>query len=169
MPIFSQSNFSCSASLHIRTQAKVKLQTRYRGFTLIEMTVVVVLMGLISAVALPNFERWFGSTQQRVDGSRIALQVQNLFARAAILNQSVTVGSDNFRELLADGKPALDLPTGWRLKSDDKLAVNGSGYCVPSSVTFVAGAFQQTNAQQVVIQVKDQQCNVTFSVRTGVV
>lgn len=160
--------FTPSSLLRVdKRRAARKLHSGFRGFTLIEMTVVVVLLGLISAVALPNFERWFGSTQQRVDGSRIALQVQGLLARAAILNQSVLIGSANQRELLADGKPALDLPAGWRLKGDDTLTVNGSGYCVPASITFVSSPPQQVIGQQVVIQVKDQQCNVSFSIRAG--
>lgn len=132
------------------------------GFTLIEMTVVIVLLGLISAVVLPNFNRWFGSTQQRVDGSRIAMQVQNLLARAAILNQSVVLSSITASTVLVDGKPAVDLPTGWRIKDDDKLVVNGSGYCTPATITFVSA-----DRQQVVIEVRDQQCNVTFSVRAA--
>ena len=130
------------------------------GFTLIEMTVVIVLLGLISAVVLPNFNRWFGSTQQRVDGSRIAMQVQNLLARAAILNQSVLVDSKTVRQMLVDGKPALDLPAGWRIKDEDKLIVNGSGYCSPASITFISA-----DKQLVIIEVKDLQCNVTFTVR----
>ena len=132
------------------------------GFTLIEMTVVIVLLGLISAVVLPNFNRWFGSTQQRVDGSRIAMQVQNLLARAAILNQSVVLSSKTASTAMVDGKPAVDLPSGWRIKDEDKLMVNGSGYCTPASITFVSA-----DRQQVVIEVKDQQCNVTFSVRAA--
>lgn len=132
------------------------------GFTLIEMTVVIVLLGLISAVVLPNFNRWFGSTQQRVDGSRIAMQVQNLLARAAILNQSVVLSSKTASTAMVDGKPAVDLPSGWRIKDEDKLTVNGSGYCTPASITFVSA-----DRQQVVIEVKDQQCNVTFSVRAA--
>lgn len=133
-----------------------------RGFTLIEMTVVIVLLGLISAVVLPNFNRWFGSTQQRVDGSRIAMQVQNLLARAAILNQSVLLNSKTAREVLVDGKPALDLPAGWRVKDEDKLLVNGSGYCSPATINFVSA-----DRQQVTIEVRDKQCDVTFTVRAA--
>ena len=133
-----------------------------RGFTLIEMTVVIVLLGLISAVVLPNFNRWFGSTQQRVDGSRIAMQVQNLLARAAILNQSVLLNSKNAREVMVDGKPALDLPAGWRVKGEDKLTVNGSGYCSPATISFVSA-----DKQQVTIEVKEKQCDVTFTVRAA--
>jgi prepilin-type N-terminal cleavage/methylation domain-containing protein len=131
-----------------------------RGFTLIEMTVVIVLLGLISAVVLPNFNRWFGSTQQRVDGSRIAMQVQNLLARAAILNQSVLLNSKTAHEVLVDGKPALDLPVGWRVKDEDKLVVNGSGYCSPAVITFISA-----DRQQVTIEVKEKQCDVTFTLR----
>ena len=138
--------------------------TGTRGFTLIEMTVVIVLLGLISAVVLPNFSRWFGSTQQRVDGSRIAMQVQNLLARSAILNQSVLLNSKTVSEVLVDGKPALDLPAGWRVKGEDKLLVNGSGYCSPATITFVSA-----DRQQVTIEVKEKQCDVTFTVRAAAV
>ncbi len=144
------------ASTPMSTPNKLTLQAA-KGFTLIEMVVVMVLLGMLAAVALPNFERWFGSTQQRVDASRIVLQVQNLFARAAILNQSVDITSTNLRQLLVDGKPALDLPAGWSLLSQDQLTVYGSGYCVPVEITFVS-----TQNQRVAVQVKDQQCNVGF-------
>lgn len=131
----------------------------FKGFTLIEMTVVVVLMGLMAAVALPNFERWFSSTQQRVDASRISMQVQNLLSRSAVLNQSVELTSTTVGQKMVDGKPALDLPEGWKMREQDKLAVYGSGYCVPAVVTFVSSI-----KQQVSIQIKDQQCNVGFTI-----
>lgn len=131
---------------------------RLRGFTLLEMMVVMVLMGLISAVALPNFERWFSSTQQRVDAARIALQVQNLLARAAVLNQSVDVTALTARQALVDGKPALDLPEGWGLQPQDKFSVYGSGYCIAARMTFVS-----KTKQRVAIDIRDQQCGVGYT------
>ena len=128
------------------------------GFTLLEMMVVLVLMGLISAVALPNFERWFSSTQQRVDAARIALQVQNLLSRATVLNQSLEITPSTARQLLVDGKPALDLPTGWSLQPQDKVAIHGSGYCTPARMTFVS-----KSKQQVAIDIRDQQCSVGYA------
>jgi prepilin-type N-terminal cleavage/methylation domain-containing protein len=139
-----------------------RYSSKQKGFTLIEMMVVVVLMGLVAAVALPNFERWFASTQQRVDASRIAMQVQNLLARAAILNQSLDLTSTNVKQILADGKPALDLPAGWTVRAQDLLAVYGSGYCVPAEISFVSNQNQRVN-----IQVRDQQCNVGFTLQGG--
>ena len=130
-----------------------------KGFTLVEMTVVVVLMGLMAAVALPNFERWFSSTQQRVDASRITMQLQNLLARSAVLNQSVELTSTTTDQKMVDGKPALDLPLGWKMRAQDKLAVYGSGYCVPATVIFIS-----SDKQQVSVEVKDQQCNVGFTI-----
>ena len=132
---------------------------RSKGFTLIEMTVVVVLMALMAAVALPNFERWFSGTQQRVDASRIAMQVQNLLARGAVLNQSVELTSTTTGQKMVDGKPALDLPQGWKMREQDKLSVFASGYCVPVVVIFTS-----SSKQQVSVQIKDQQCSVGFTI-----
>jgi prepilin-type N-terminal cleavage/methylation domain-containing protein len=130
------------------------------GFTLIEMVVVMVLLGLLAAVTLPNLERWFTGTQERVDASRVALQVQKLLARATILNQSIELTSDNLSQNLVDGKPALDLPIGWKLRTQDRLTVHGSGYCAPSEITFIS-----PQQQLVTIQVRDQQCNVGFTLQ----
>jgi prepilin-type N-terminal cleavage/methylation domain-containing protein len=149
-------------TFRLNKRAAAQIRTRRAvcaaGFTLIEMTVVMVLLALLSAVALPNFERWFSSTQQRVDASRITLQVQNLLARASILNQSIDLTSTNLRQTLVDGKVALDLPPGWSLKADSRLTVYGSGYCVAAEVIF-----QSTQKQQVAVQIRDQQCNVGFT------
>ena len=92
------------------------------------------------------------------------MQVQNLLARSAILNQSVLLNSKTVSEVLVDGKPALDLPAGWRVKGEDKLLVNGSGYCSPATITFVSA-----DRQQVTIEIKEKQCDVTFTVRAAAV
>jgi prepilin-type N-terminal cleavage/methylation domain-containing protein len=156
MPTFTQSSYQ--GMPYFATKQSIA----EKGFTLIEMMVVVVLMGLVASVALPNFERWFASTQQRVEASRIAMQVQNLLARAAILNQSLDLTSANVRQILADGKPALDLPTGWSMRTSEVLAIYGSGYCVPAEINFVSN-----QNQKVGIQIRDQQCNVGFTLQGG--
>lgn len=144
----------------VQLTAGGRKKTSASGFTLIEMMVVVVLMGLVAAVALPNFERWFASTQQRVDASRIALEVQNLLARAAILNQSIELTAANHRQLLVDGKPALELPLGWTLRQPGLLVVNGSGYCKPAEIAFIS-----SRQEQIIVQVRDHKCNVGFSLQ----
>jgi prepilin-type N-terminal cleavage/methylation domain-containing protein len=156
--MFTPSKITCSCR---RSSTRTALQKVRRGFTLIEMMVVMVLLGLLASIALPNFERWFNSTQQRVDASIIALQVQNLLARTAILNQSLELTSTTLRQTLIDGKPALDLPPGWTLRTQDQLSVNGSGYCLPSNITFMS------LQQQVSIEIKDQQCNVSFRLKNN--
>lgn len=156
--MFTPNNFNKSCR---HSSTVVAFQKVLKGFTLMEMMVVMVLLGLIASIALPNFERWFNSTQQRVDGSLITLQVQNLLSRSAILNQSLELTSITQSQKLIDGKPALDLPPGWTLRSQDQLNINGSGYCVPATVTFIS------LRQQVIIEIRDQQCNVGFKLKNN--
>ena len=81
-----------------------------RGFTLIEMMAVLVLFGLLTAVVLPNFERWFSNTERRVSASELAVRLQKLHARAALLGQNFELNAATASEKLADGQPALNLP-----------------------------------------------------------
>ena len=84
-----------------------------KGFTLIEMMAVLVLFGLLTAVVLPNFERWFSNTERRVSASELAVRLQKLYARAALLGQNFELNAATASEKLADGQAALVLPADW--------------------------------------------------------
>jgi len=45
-------------SLHMDIYRESKLMKNSKGFTLIELIIVVVLIGLMSAIAIPNFINW---------------------------------------------------------------------------------------------------------------
>lgn len=132
-----------------------------RGFTLIEMMAVLVIFGLLTAVALPNFERWYSSTQERVGAGEVAVRLQKLFARAALLGQNFELDAKSASTLLGDGQPALDLPKGWVVAPNQHISVPASGYCTPASIEVVS------SAQRVVLDVASGQCEI--SVRRGVV
>jgi prepilin-type N-terminal cleavage/methylation domain-containing protein len=110
------------------------------GFTLIEMMAVLVLFGLLTAVVVPNFERWFSNTERRVSASELAVRLQKLHARAALLGQNVELTATTAPENLADGRPALDLPPGWAFIEGQSLSIRASGLCQAASIQFTSAA-----------------------------
>lgn len=129
------------------------------GFTLIEMMAVLVIFGLLTAVALPNFERWYASTQDRVHASELAVRLQKLYARAALLGQTIELDNSSAAKPMADGAAALDMPGGWAIAEGQRLLVNGSGFCSPASITFVSAK------QRVTLEITNQQCEVAIGSR----
>ena len=118
-----------------------------------------MIFSLLTAVALPNFERWYASTQDRVHASELAVRLQKLYARSAMLGQTIELDGKSAATLMADGAAALDLPAGWAILEGQKLIVNGSGFCTPASMAFVSPK------QQVTLEVVNQQCEV--AIRSG--
>src|SRR5512143_1476952 len=51
------------------------LSVRQAGFTLIEAMIVVAIIGISAALALPNFSRWYVQTQLREATTEIATQL----------------------------------------------------------------------------------------------
>ena len=131
-----------------------------RGFTLIEMMAVLVLFGLLTAVVLPNFERWFSNTERRVSASELAVRLQKLHARAALLGQNFELNSATASEKLADGQPALDLPPGWSFAEGQSLGIRASGLCKAASIKFVSAA------QTLVLDVETDNCEIAIRSNT---
>ena len=100
-----------------------------RGFTLIEMTVVLVLLGLMSSMVIPSVQRWFDSIQERAQLTEVFTQLQRLASRAALNSETVYVSNSNWKNKLSDDLPVLSLPDGWNISKTDNVIFFHSGSC----------------------------------------
>lgn len=66
-----------------------------KGFTLVELTIVVAVMAILSAIALPNFQTYMA--QQRLNGAARELfgHLASIRMQAVTMNQRVAMNIDN--------------------------------------------------------------------------
>lgn len=139
---------------------------RVRGFTLIELIVALVLLGLLSAVAIPNLQNLFGGVDRTVQRDRIVDQIAGL-GRRAVLERSAWIVMDStptskgrtsafaeegvsddfaaseddihFGEIPGDRfvRYPLEIPASWEVKLDPPLLIRSNGVCLGSDLTLL--------------------------------
>ena len=98
---------------------------RDRGFSLIELLVVVALIVILSAVAIPGISRYFRNFKIRGAESQVGGEIQAARSKAIATNTNtgvsfVIVDANSYRWVLEDTPPGVmlgplrDLPTGVR-------------------------------------------------------
>ena len=133
-----------------------------RGFTLLELFVVLALVGLVAAIAFPNLERMVVSVTRATERDHILDQFAGLGRRAmhqgrsyVVFGTGVTAGAassvpaeegmaESGREAATDAAAPLphgyevyplDVPEGWEIRLDPPLVVRANGICLGAVLT----------------------------------
>ena len=120
----------------MRTSATCRT-TVDRGFTLLELTIVLALLGLVAALALPNLERLYGAFTRQVERDRIVDEFRGLSHRAVAARRAYAIFDPNATDATryADYAPyAIDLPPGWTLTVKRPVRVRANGFCLGGEV-----------------------------------
>ena len=116
-----------------------------RGFTLIELVVVLALVGLVTLLAAPNLQRLYESVTRKAEQGRILNQLAGLGWEAMLRGRAYAVygtgdesaGSDASGAETGFETYALEVPDGWELILDRPLLVRANGVCLGASLTLV--------------------------------
>ena len=97
-----------------------------RGFTLLELLVVIGIIAVVSAVTFPGLVRLYQSVSNRVELDDIVSDI-NLLGRRSF---------ESGRSYSLTGSSQI-LPQGWRLEVPDAIHFSASGACRGGSISFV--------------------------------
>lgn len=131
-----------------------------RGFTLLEMIVVMVLIGLATTLAVPAMQRWNDAVQARTRAAQIIDALRAAMFDAAAKRRDTIIDDASFtpegdpqpvksplsqpgpgrlEQAMAEDVVAplkLQLPDGWKPERVDRIRFHANGLCTAGSLWF---------------------------------
>lgn len=121
---------------------RTKRPSRRSGFTLLELLIVLALLGLVTAVALPNLERLYVAATRTSERDHVLDQVAALGREAMLRGRAYVVfgnaqapGAAEAARYAEYETYVVDVPDGWRLELDRPLLVRANGVCLGGALT----------------------------------
>lgn len=111
------------------------------GFSLLELLVVLALVSLIGALALPNLMGLYDSATRATERDQILDQLAGLGREAMLKGHGYAVYGTAPSPLPSDALNtgvqayALVVPEGWQVELDRPLRVRPNGVCLGATVT----------------------------------
>lgn len=105
-----------------------------RGFTLLEMLVVLALIGVMAGLALPNFSRFFESFTNSGRWSAIEREIADLPYQVFSAGVALRFDPNSATQRL----PAI--PSDWRVEVSAPILYRESGWCEGGRLAIVSAA-----------------------------
>jgi prepilin-type N-terminal cleavage/methylation domain-containing protein len=119
---------------------------RQRGYTLIEVLVVMLILGLLVGIAIPNLQHMYNTVERDAQREAAVGAVTGLAYRAYVTGQPITLAkgptdAKTLNLLVADSETAPDegeFPKGWQIDLADPIVFNFLGLCSGGKLKLVA-------------------------------
>ena len=114
----------------LRSKSRVQQRQRVTGFTLVEILVVLVIVGLLAGISLPRLTTLYASVEQAGQRSALQEQIEGLGYRAYISGQAIVLDSSSAESssTVARNYP-LQLPLGWGIVLPKPIRYSSQGIC----------------------------------------
>jgi len=136
-------SYDCLSPAYLKPTLKNRAARSMRGFTLLEMLIVLTLVALIAGIAVPNFVRMMESFTASTKWSALLNEVDGLPYRAYAEGKPIRLSADNAPQLLSA------LPQGWTIRveasatsrpgfnnGDGVVNYRENGWCDGGRITF---------------------------------
>lgn len=132
------------------------------GFTLLEMLVVMVLLGVISSLALPAMQRWHDALQSRAQSGALVEALRAAVFAAGAQRRDLVMDERSFAPpgKGVDAHVALTLPPGWTLRRVVPARFLANGLCRPGMLVL-----RTDRDSDLVVRVDGPVCQVDVSVQ----
>lgn len=137
-----------------------------RGFTLLELMIVMVLLGLLAGLTLPALNRWYAALQGRSEASLVmeALRAQSF--RAGALRRDLRLTERSFAPQAEGDKDIalarVPLPEGWKLRRLVGATFRANGLCDDGLV-----ALTSSSGSALLILIQGPSCQFSWQADPG--
>jgi len=110
---------------------------RTRGFTLLEMLVVLSIMAFVAGVVLPGLQRIYERTERGLARNGLVAQIAGLGYRAYVLGENIELDDKTLTSMLSDGEPEVSVPDGWKVRIAQPVHYAFNGLCGGGNVVLI--------------------------------